>query len=172
MGGEGDDTLDGGQGRDVVDYEMALAPVLASLYDGTATGQGDDSLISIEGLIGSPNDDVLTGNDATNLFLPLGGDDSMDGLGGSDIVVFLLAPVTANLATGIATGEGTDTLAGIETLVGSAGDDTLTGSDGDDVLFGASGDDHLDGGLGTDDLDGGNGTDTCVNGENVANCEG
>jgi Ca2+-binding RTX toxin-like protein len=89
--------------------------------------------------------------------------------------------VTVDLAAGTATGEGTDTLTGIENVFGSGNfGDTLTGDTQDNALFGSGGDDSVSGGDGNDDLDGGNGTDaldggigtdTCLNGETIVNCE-
>jgi Ca2+-binding RTX toxin-like protein len=111
---------------------------------------------------------------------------------GSDMMGFSAGPAVASLVTGIATGEGTDTMFGIENLKGSPQDDVLTGDDGpnriggggglglgrdrlyglggDDVIAGGDDNDFLDGGPGTDSLDGGNHDDTCVNGEAYANC--
>ncbi len=66
-------------------------------------------------------------------------------------------------------GAGTDTLTGIENLVGSNFNDTLTGDGasnringglGHDVLNGGGGDDLLIGGLGNNTLTGGSGADT------------
>jgi serralysin len=58
------------------------------------------------------------------------------------------------------TGEGNDTLIGIENLTGSAFGDTLKGTSGDNVLIGGAGDDTLIGAGGNDRLDGGDGIDT------------
>jgi Ca2+-binding RTX toxin-like protein len=56
-------------------------------------------------------------------------------------------------------GSGSDTLAAIENLTGSAFGDLLTGNGGDNLLSGAAGNDVLDGGAGADTIDGGEGTD-------------
>jgi Ca2+-binding RTX toxin-like protein len=70
--------------------------------------------------------------------------------------------------TGGATGEGSDTLIGIEDADGSSFDDTITGDAGPNEIDGGAGDDTLLGGDGDDlffdnsgdnDLDGGNGID-------------
>jgi Ca2+-binding RTX toxin-like protein len=53
MGGAGDDTLDGGSGTDAVDYSSSAAGVKASLVTNTTTGEGSDTLASIENLTGS-----------------------------------------------------------------------------------------------------------------------
>jgi len=70
--------------------------------------------------------------------------------------------VTVDLAISGAqnTGEGNDTLIGIENLTGSAFGDTLKGTSGDNVLIGGAGDDALYGRGGFNRLDGGDGIDT------------
>jgi len=57
-------------------------------------------------------------------------------------------------------GAGTDTLAGIETLIGSRFDDELIGGDSADSLSGGVGRDELGGGLGDGTMTGGAGMDT------------
>lgn len=51
-GGEGDDNIDGGQGGDWAEYDQG-GPVNVDLAAGTATGQGSDTLTSIEHVLGS-----------------------------------------------------------------------------------------------------------------------
>ena len=81
--------------------------------------------------------------------------------------------VSVNLTTGEATGEGTDTLTGINDIegslfddlligerwsneiVGGLGDDEIHGMGRQDKLFGSAGDDEVYGGGGDDALDGG-----------------
>jgi Ca2+-binding RTX toxin-like protein len=82
--------------------------------------------------------------------------------------------VTVNLTQTTAQntgGDGTDTLSGVENLIGSSHADTLTGDAGanllsglagDDTLSGADGNDTLIGGAGSDILTGGAGSDTFV----------
>jgi Ca2+-binding RTX toxin-like protein len=180
----GDDTLNGGAGFDLASFFFAPGPVTADLTLGTATGEGNDSLVSISDLEGSRFDDTLTGDSGENWFHPARGNDAVDGGGGlTDRVAYLFAsgPMTVDLNAGTATGQGTDTLTNIEQVEGSRFGDTITGSGGPNVLLGnrgndtvdgGDGDDHLDGGRGTDTLNGGGGSDTCVNGENNSNCEG
>jgi Ca2+-binding RTX toxin-like protein len=115
------------------------------------------------------------------VFFSTPGNDIMDGSIGTDTVSyeFSQSAVTASLTTGTATGEGTDTITGIENLNGSRFTDNLTGDalpnvlhglGGNDTLSGSDGDDTLTGDEGTDTLDGGIGTDTC-DGESEVNCE-
>jgi Ca2+-binding RTX toxin-like protein len=192
-GNAGNDSLNGsGPGFVWANYDEAPNGVIADLSTGQATGEGTDKLIHIEGLIGSSYDDTLTGDDQANTLLGQEGDDAIDGGGGlQDEAAFWWAkgPVTADLTAGTATGEGTDTLTGIEwvgagpfndTITGDAnpnymwgmaGNDTIFGLDGDDSIWGSEGNDTIDAGLGTDFIEGGFGTDSCLNGEDVTYCE-
>ena len=173
-GGLGDDTLDGGGFVDVVSYLFSATAVDANLTTGTVTGEGTDTLTGFEGLEGSRFDDTLTGDEGGNFFHPGNGDDTVDGGGGlTDMVsyVFSANAVTVDLSAGTATGQGTDSLTGIEWVDGSSFHDTITGDAGANNLWGEAGDDSLDGGLGTDSIDGGDGTDTCLNGEDNTSCE-
>ncbi|SVE37921.1 uncharacterized protein METZ01_LOCUS490775, partial [marine metagenome] len=74
--------------------------------------------------------------------------------------------VTVNLNTSgaqtVGGGAGTDTLTGIESLIGSSAADTLTGDTGNNVLSGGAGGDTLGGSGGSDTLVGGAGADTFV----------
>ncbi|MGF7150354.1 Ca2+-binding RTX toxin-like protein [Sphingomonas zeicaulis] len=76
---------------------------------------------------GGVDNDVVTGG---SLFGGAG-NDVLNGDGGND----LLVGVVANLATGV----GTDTLIGIETLIGSVYADTLTGDGGNNLIDGGAG---------------------------------
>jgi Ca2+-binding RTX toxin-like protein len=198
----GDDDIDGRGGSDLILYNIVSNPITADLATGVATGEGRDTFTAVEGfvgsdfadtlsgdangnvLIGGPGDDELTGLDGDDYFDAGGGDDTIDGGPGTfDMLDFWAAPagVTANLQTNTATGDGQDSLNGIEALLGSPFNDALSGdastnfvfgSGGNDNLAGNAGDDGLDGGEGTDSLDGGLGTDDCVAGETNVGCEG
>lgn len=78
------------------------------------------SLTSIENVLASDMDDVISGNADDNLVL---------GRGGSDVILGL---------------------AGDDNLNGGAGDDSVDGGDGDDVVYGEAGNDTLTGGAGKD----------------------
>jgi len=162
-GGAGDDAIDGGVGADIAAYVTATAAVVASLVGNTATGGGgSDALTGIEGLTGSAFGDTLTGNDGANALSGGGGADLLAGglgndtlVGGTGIDTATYAGigynVVVNLTIGTATGGGgSDTLAGIENLIGSAFNDTLTGDSGVNILSGGLGNDMMDGGLGID----------------------
>jgi Ca2+-binding RTX toxin-like protein len=183
LGGLGDDLVDGGLGAfDVVSVFFAQGPTTVDLAAGTSTGEGTDEIRSVEQVEGSNFDDTITGDAGPNRFYANAGDDVIEGGDGLDSIryIFATGPVTVDLAAGTATGEGSDTIAGVEFVDGSDFDDTingdaasnvLTGGSGDDVIGGGDGNDTLDGGDGNDTLDGGIGTDVCTNGETVSTCE-
>src|SRR5215217_5359009 len=123
LGGVGNDTLDGGTGTDTASYSASLSAVTASLATNSSTGEGSDSFIGVENLLGSSNADSLSGSAANNKLTGGGGPDTEQGGSGSDQVI------------------------------GSGGADTLKGEDGDDAVNskdGVNGNDSLDGGGGTD----------------------
>jgi serralysin len=77
-----------------------------------------------------------------------------------------MAGVTVDLrvTTAQATGVSTDTISGIESVIGSAYNDKLDGRNGYDNLFGGDGKDKLSGNGGDDSLYGGKGNDTLKGG--------
>ena len=56
----------------------------ADLVAHTATGEGADTLTSIEGLIGSAGADTLTGGGGANVLSGGAGDDTIEGGAGAD----------------------------------------------------------------------------------------
>lgn len=154
--GDGRDLVCGGPGNDVLLGGKGL--------DRLKGGSGDDVVIAgrgVDRLAGGADSDRLVGGR---------GNDDLDGGEGVDIADYsqASAAVAANLAAGTATGDGSDSLAGIENLrgsafgdvlIGDAGPNRLLGGGGDDSLSGGDGDDYLSGGDGDDDLTGGNGND-------------
>jgi Ca2+-binding RTX toxin-like protein len=152
---------------------------------GTASTDADSlTLESIEGALGTRFDDSLFGDGRHNEFFGLGGSDLIHGRAGFDYSRYDSSSrrIRANLAEGVATGEGTDELISINALVGSRnndvlvgdrvvnwiyggrGNDLLLGGDGADTLFGGADDDALVGEEGNDDLFGGTGEDVCDQG--------
>ncbi len=138
-GGAGNDTLNGGAGNDTADWSAATAGINASLVSNTATGEGSDTLVSIENLTGGSGNDTLTGDGGANLLIGNAGNDSLLGGGGDDTL---------------------DGGLGQDTLRGGDGHDRLYGGAGNDSLYGDAGNDTLSGGAGNDRLDGGAGNDT------------
>ena len=88
-GGAGDDILNGNTGRDTAVYSSAASAVVVNLGITTAqntVGAGNDTLNSIERLIGSNFNDALTGNTSNNVIYGEGGNDTVSGDAGSDVL--------------------------------------------------------------------------------------
>lgn len=185
----GNDTIDGGAGLDIAYYTASPGGVTVRLWNGTAVdGHGtNDSLISIEGIEGSPFGDAIVGADnVDNVLRGNGGDDTLFGLSGDDTIRGGSGADSMNGGTGadevdysddgtgvtvrlwnqtatggIATG---DSLAGFEHATGGSAGDAIVGSDGvANILTGNGGDDSLYGLTGNDTIDGGAGADV-ING--------
>lgn len=158
-GGSGSDSLYGGNDND-------------TLYGGI----GSDRLYG-----GLGNDLLFAGNSSTN------DNDSLDGGGGSDTVSYIESTIAVTITLGAGgnatvdpagNNPNTDTLVGIENIIGStladnitgdtvgnilageAGNDTIRGGDGNDTLYGGVGLDNLRGDAGADVVYGGDGNDT------------
>ena len=87
-GGAGSNHLIGGEGEDTADYSTGTAPIHADLYTGTVdTGDGTDTVISIEKLIGTNLNDFIVGNGKDNVIAGGLGDDTLTGGGGNDVFV-------------------------------------------------------------------------------------
>jgi Ca2+-binding RTX toxin-like protein len=144
----GNDTINGGAGIDRVEYSNDIdnngpgVGVTVNLA-GTATDGwgGTDTLISIESVRGSIHNDTLIGTGANEFFDGRQGADSIDGGLGIDTVIYageIGSGVTVSLITNIAAhADGTDTLSGIENIIGSFYGDTLSGDGGANRLQGA-----------------------------------
>ncbi|WP_152562797.1 Ig-like domain-containing protein, partial [Serratia sp. Ag1] len=97
-------------GMDIVDYSRAPGAITANLWTGTATGHGNDKLVSIEGLIGSNQGDTFTDNSANNLFEGRGGNDTFYLInGGNDTLMYKVLAGMESDGTG---GNGHDTVHG------------------------------------------------------------
>lgn len=85
VGGSGKDLFDGGSGIDTVNYGGELG-VSVDLSNSFALGasSGFDTMVSIENVIGSLNDDVIKGNSGNNVLKGLAGNDVLQGSFGAD----------------------------------------------------------------------------------------
>ena len=155
----GDDIITG-NGRTQISYSHALAGVtvdfLGAPSHGTAqdsadllhhtaidlAGTGIDNFTGVYSVRGSQFSDTLLGSNnatRTDVFYGGGGNDTIDGRGGYDLVVYsnfagdsATSGVSINLATGIVVGNasvGTDTLRGIELVRGTSFADSFTAAD-------------------------------------------
>lgn len=212
IGEAGNDTIDGGADIDVVAYLNSPEGVVVNIdtttgYSHQAYG-GDlertfeisagkaqdgygttDTLLNLEGILGSSFDDILIGNSQNNVIAGLAGsdvlignagDDTLDGGDGIDTVSYQYAPnaVSVSLELGTASdgSGGSDTLKNIENVIGSQFADRLTGNgqaniilagNGNDIIEGKDGNDQLFGEAGDDQLLGDIGNDTLDGGNGI-----
>ncbi|WP_108311274.1 beta strand repeat-containing protein [Limnohabitans parvus] len=188
LGGAGADALDGGEGNDTASYADSKVGVTVSLVAGASNTGGHaqgDVLSQIENIIGSSDNDKLTGNADVNKLEGGNGNDSLNGGGDADILVGGVGDDSYSINnTGVTItellNEGTDTVtssidytlgANVEnlTLIGvankGAGNDlnnVITGNGNNNILAGGVGDDILvinASGLTTGTFDGGAGAD-------------
>jgi len=87
IGGDGADNVNGGEGEDSLLYTAASAAVTVDLLAGIATGEGTDTLVSIEVVTGSAHDDTITGAAAAETLNGYHGADMLTGGGGGDSFV-------------------------------------------------------------------------------------
>lgn len=139
----------GGRGVDTVSYETATSAVTISLKNGSVAGDGTaeapngaagDSLLGIEGAIGSRFSDTLFGTAGDNILDGGRGNDILNGRGGADTYVF-----RTNVITGqdVVRDFRTDDLLAVQkALAPDGGNVTVTGKtlvldavDGDSVTF-------------------------------------
>jgi Ca2+-binding RTX toxin-like protein len=197
-GGGGNDYLNGGLGDDL--YDGGAGKNRAAFYDGTGsiahgvtvtleiqgvaqnTQDGMDTLVNIQDLSGTVFDDVLTGDANANWIWAEGGNDTVAGHGGDDVIY--IGPLSAVApGTDIANGNGgNDTLSfndngtllasitfslALQGVAQATGVDTLTaskfenvsGSESNDTLTGDGASNRLYGDAGDDTLAGGGGND-------------
>jgi len=183
-GGAGADQMYGGLGNDSlfidnvgdVAYEN-LNEGLDTVYFSTPAYTLGDNIEN--GYINTTGAANATGNGLNNVIYAGAGNNVIDGAAGNDTVSYYYSADKVNVSLSVVTaqdtfGSGSDTLIGIENLVGSnAGDDSLAGNNaanvlqgmgGNDALYGLGGNDTLYGGAGNDFIDGGAGADQMYGG--------
>jgi Ca2+-binding RTX toxin-like protein len=170
LGDAGSDTVIGKRGND----RLFGGPGARDFLD---SGLGDDTLDGgpggLDQVIGGVGNDRLSGGAGDgDLLRPDFGRDTVAGgagahdtasfaVSGQNSVVFGAGGVLVDLAAGKAEGDGEDTLAGIEDVIGTPFGDTISGGVGPNELYGAGGIDDLVG-AGPDDVaHGGIGLDRC-----------
>ena len=188
------------------DQVWSFSTTLPCTMSGTPTADtltgtsGDDVICGLGGndtINGGEGNDTIRGEGGTDQLHGGPGDDDLDGGLGTDTANFSgsVASISASLADGTATGEGSDSFSNIETIIGSSqadhlrgsaanetlngagGADSIVGLGGADALKGSGGGDTLDsrdGVGGNDALDGGTETDTCLRDateKSIVSCE-
>jgi Ca2+-binding RTX toxin-like protein len=176
-GRAGNDTIVGKSGTDRANYQTSPAAVTVNLTTGTASDGwgGTDSLSGIENIRGSDFGDTLVGNDGNNHFddraghdtvmggagsdtvLGTAGDDLIDTGSGLDFVIYQNSPSGLDVdmrlpSSQVKDGFGsTDTLIGVEHLMGSPYGDSVIGPSSYQSYW------HVEARAGADTLDGGTG---------------
>ncbi len=170
----------GGQ-KVVVSSETAV--ITANGGNNTRVGtSGNDIILGLDGndvLTGGLGNDIVNGGDNNDRIVATAGDGNDSYIGGAGTDTYDLsgtaADATVNLVNGTASSAdtGTDTLSGIENVIGSNGVNTITGTSsgnriegrgGNDVINGGGGADTLLGGAGDDHIRGGTGADVIIGG--------
>jgi Ca2+-binding RTX toxin-like protein len=197
--GYGDNVMDGAAGIDTVSYARSgiAVDVWLALNSAQATGgSGNDTLVSIENLVGTAYGDRLRGNGLANRLEGGNGNDTLSGGAGNDTLIgggidddvldggdgndllqgsgrgsvasyaTAAAGVTVNLQFGTAQDTGG---AGIDTVQGF---NHLQGSAYADVLTGNDSNNILTGGNGSDIVRGGGGSDTLLGGNGNDSLDG
>ncbi|MGN6215864.1 MAG: calcium-binding protein [Solirubrobacterales bacterium] len=188
IGGNGSDLVLAGPGTDTVFGERGND----RLYGGPGgdylnSGLGDDTVGGGPGngdlVIGGVGNDHLSGGPGNGDVLEgdLGTDSIDGGPGAHDTVSYALAGqsavypggigVNVNLAAGTASGDGDDTLSGIEDVAGTPFADTIAGDAGPNELYGGGGPDELIGAGAGDAAFGGTGLDLCRGVAVAESCE-
>ena len=156
-GGDGDDSLIGGDSSDEVFY----------LSDGndTITGGGNSTSgdgVSASGVTSSATINLVTGSASHS-----GGSSTFTGIEnatGSDYADTIIGSAEDNDLFGGDSGDSIDGGAGADSIQGDGGDDTIYGGDSADTILGGTGDDYIEGGAGNDFLFTGTGQDTLIGG--------
>jgi Ca2+-binding RTX toxin-like protein len=161
--GSNSDRVYGGADRDLIDGGTGADTLYGDTGNDTIYSGTDDAA---DRVYGGDGDDYIYESDFGN-----GGEDSIVGGLGIDTVDFSAAPSGINLTlvggggTVNPTGNNnTDTLVGIENIVGTGSADTIIGDDVSNLLDGGGGADSLSGQVGNDTLIGGDGNDTLLGG--------
>lgn len=195
-GGEGNDRLSGGSGNDVlitgsgvdrVDGGDGIDTIVLGSEAGDVTtvnlgrewqySDGGWNLIrNVENVTMGSGNDIIQGNDVSNVITAGAGDDWLYGGAGDDVLIggegadrlfggegndTVLYDTDEDLSVSLSstgglqfanrlTSVGMDKLEGVENIVTGSGDDTLVGDANANVLTGGSGDDTLTGGAGDD----------------------
>ena len=88
----GSDEINGGSGTNTADYSNCANGITVNVNQGNITvskgNLGTDTLITIQGIIGSNSSDTITGNGVNNIIAGGMGLDSLDGKGESDAYIF------------------------------------------------------------------------------------
>jgi Ca2+-binding RTX toxin-like protein len=142
------DSLDGGPGTDTLNYALAFGDENINLQLGAAFGYyGLDALYGFENVVSGIGDDTLAGNSSDNVLDGSGGIDTLNLTFATQATTVVLGPHLVGqtlFPNGFASGAeiGSDTLIGIENVIGGSGADTITGDQNANVFTPEAGKRH------------------------------
>ena len=155
-GNKGSDIMIGGLGNDKYYVDSLTDIVIEDQNEGSDTVISSTSYVlpdNVERLefTGSFSSSAV-GNGLDNIIVGNAGSNFINGRDGIDTVSFEKSnkAISVSLVSGIATGDGTDTLKNVENIVGSIFNDFLNGDARSNVINGSSGADSMDGAGGSD----------------------
>lgn len=191
----GNDTIDGRNGYDIVDYAKDASyggkgGIIANLSSAAVTSNGitvqagtirdgfghTDRVYYIEAVRGTDSADVLVGNASVNQFRVRGGNDTVDGGAGLDRVemyvsdTFTGSGAIVNLSAGDVTVDGVTVAASTARSISGGVSQLISiedasGSTLADVIYGSAGANSINGFFGNDTLYGGDGDDKLNGGQ-------
>ena len=145
----GNDSIDGGDGIDTINYQRqglisGVTVDLSLITSQNTGGAGIDLILNVEQVQGSDLNDTIIGSNLDNWLNGNMGSDIINGGDGNDAIF-----------------SGAGDLLG-DSLYGGNGDDKIRGGTGNDVLDGGAGADLLRPNRGADSLTGGSNSDTFI----------
>ena len=118
---------DGGTGFDTVDYTGLAEQIVVNMQGVTevkvqvGNTANHHIITSIENIIGTAQNDTITGSEGVNTFVGMDGSDTIYGIGGNNIIYG-------------GTKERNSTSTAADTIYGGTGDDTIYGAAGADEV--------------------------------------
>ena len=141
--GSGVDTIDGGEGSettgDWLDYSDSSANITVSLRDGTASGDGNDTISNIEHIQMGNGTNTVEGDVFNNSLIGGTGTDTLDVSATSSGATINITDVANGNGTTSGTDIGTDNFENFEGFIGSSQSDTLNTTDVGGITFNAAG---------------------------------
>lgn len=166
-GDSSNDMFDGGSGINTVDYTNASNAIDVNLATQTATGNGTDTLVNIQNVVGTAFDDTIRGSTAANTLDGGSGTNTLSYDYTNTSVVANLSVVSGGYAT-VTIGSDTDKVKNFQIVTGGGGNDSFTGNGTGNTFNGGAGNDTFFTSAGNDTFNGGADIDT-VNYTSITN---
>lgn len=174
----GDQSLDGGDGFDILDFGDLQGRTTSGFNNLTSSGgqialldpasglQWTLGYVNFEGFQGSPYNDWISGNARTTYITGGAGDDTLTAqVMDTPLPITIYGGVGNDSIGGSELGDVLQGNQGADTVNGWEGNDWIYGGQGNDLLLGSDGGDNVNGNLGDDTVAGGSGADTLHGGQ-------